>query len=141
MEKGSRKGEDVYLALGQNDAGRYLTVLFIYKKPREALILSARDMAQTKESNMAKSKSRSLPISESIDELVEFFDTHDMGEYWDQLPEATLEIRLKKRRHLVAIDEEIIPELTKIAKSKRVRSEELINAWLREKIQASKAHH
>ena len=64
-----------------------------------------------------------------------------MGEYWDQLPEARFEIRLKKRRHLVAIDEEIIPELTKIAKSKRVRSEELINAWLREKIQASKAHH
>jgi uncharacterized protein len=24
VEKGQRKGEDVYLALGQNDAGRYL---------------------------------------------------------------------------------------------------------------------
>jgi uncharacterized DUF497 family protein len=45
MEKGSRSGEDVYLALGQTDAGRYLAVLFIYKRTREALILSARDMA------------------------------------------------------------------------------------------------
>ena len=45
IEKGERKGEDVYLALGQSDAGRYLAVLFIYKKTREALILSARDMA------------------------------------------------------------------------------------------------
>jgi len=94
-----------------------------------------------KESNMARSKSRPLPISESIDELVEFFDAHDMGEYWDQLPEATFEIRLKKRRHLVAIDPEIIPELNKIDKSKRVRSERLINTWLREKIQASKGTH
>lgn len=46
VEKGERKDEDVYLALGQSEAGRYLIVLFIYKKTREALILSARDMAR-----------------------------------------------------------------------------------------------
>jgi hypothetical protein len=46
VEKGERKDEDVYLALGRTEAGRYLTVLFIYKKTREALILSARDMAR-----------------------------------------------------------------------------------------------
>jgi uncharacterized DUF497 family protein len=34
------------LALGQTEAGRYLTVLFIHKKSKEALILSARDMAE-----------------------------------------------------------------------------------------------
>lgn len=44
--KGERKGEDVYMALGQTEAGRYLSVLFIYKKTKEALILSARDMAR-----------------------------------------------------------------------------------------------
>ena len=46
VEKGRRKGENVYLGLGRTRAGRYLAVLFIYKKTREALILSARDMAQ-----------------------------------------------------------------------------------------------
>jgi uncharacterized DUF497 family protein len=46
IEKGDRRGDDVYMALGQTDTGRYLTVLFIYKLTREALILSARDMAQ-----------------------------------------------------------------------------------------------
>lgn len=44
VEKGERENEDVYVALGQTDAGRYLTVLFIHKK-QEALILSARNMA------------------------------------------------------------------------------------------------
>ena len=48
VEKGDREGEDVYLALGQTDTGRYLAVLFIYKQTREVLVLSARDMA-TKE--------------------------------------------------------------------------------------------
>ena len=47
-ERGRSEGEDVYLALGQTNAGRYLAVLFIYKRTAEALILSARDMA-TKE--------------------------------------------------------------------------------------------
>ena len=46
--KGEREEEDVYLALGQTDSGRYLAVLFIYKQTKEALILSARDM-ETKE--------------------------------------------------------------------------------------------
>jgi uncharacterized DUF497 family protein len=45
VEKGERRGEDVYMALGRTDAGRYLAVLFIHKKTGEALILSARDMA------------------------------------------------------------------------------------------------
>lgn len=44
--KGEREGENVYMALGQTEAGRYLTVLFIFKKTKEALILSARDMAE-----------------------------------------------------------------------------------------------
>ena len=46
VEKGDREGENVYLVLGQTEAGRYLAVLFIYKRTKEALILSARDMAK-----------------------------------------------------------------------------------------------
>jgi uncharacterized DUF497 family protein len=44
VQKGLVPGEDVYSALGQTDAGRYLIVFFIYKQTREALIISARDM-------------------------------------------------------------------------------------------------
>jgi uncharacterized protein len=46
MHRGRFRGEDVYRALGQTRAGRYLTVFFIYKQTKEALILSARDMDQ-----------------------------------------------------------------------------------------------
>ena len=45
VESGLRRGEDLYAASGRSDAGRYLVVLFIYKKTKEALILSARNMA------------------------------------------------------------------------------------------------
>lgn len=45
VQKGKRKGENVYMALGRSFDGRYLSVFFIYKKSKEALILSARNMA------------------------------------------------------------------------------------------------
>lgn len=44
VESGHRKGEDVYSASGQTEAGRYLIVFFIYKSSNTALILSAREM-------------------------------------------------------------------------------------------------
>ena len=47
-QKGKIEGEDLYYAYGQTDSGRYLLVVFIYKKKRDVLIISARDM-QNKE--------------------------------------------------------------------------------------------
>jgi uncharacterized DUF497 family protein len=52
--KGERKGEDVYMALGQTRAGRYLALFFVYKKTKEALILSARDMADKERKQYGK---------------------------------------------------------------------------------------
>ena len=44
VSKGNRPGEDVYSAMGQTDAGRYLIVYFILKPYHRALVVSARDM-------------------------------------------------------------------------------------------------
>jgi uncharacterized DUF497 family protein len=46
LERGDVAGEDLYSAMGQTDDGRYLIVFFIYKRTREALVISARDMSQ-----------------------------------------------------------------------------------------------
>ncbi len=43
-EKGETAGENLYLAYGQTDAGRYLVVFFIRKPQNMALPISARDM-------------------------------------------------------------------------------------------------
>jgi uncharacterized DUF497 family protein len=47
IEKGHRRGENVYSAMGQTEAGRYLIVFFVLKKDNRALILSARDMTDS----------------------------------------------------------------------------------------------
>ncbi|MFN8487795.1 MAG: BrnT family toxin [Caldilineaceae bacterium] len=45
-ERGHVQGEDMYTALGQSNAGRYLIIFFLRKPLRKALIISARDMVQ-----------------------------------------------------------------------------------------------
>ena len=54
VEKGHYPGENVYSALGQTDAGRYLIVFFVYKKNRQALIVSARDMTDAERNRYEK---------------------------------------------------------------------------------------
>jgi len=84
---------------------------------------------------MGRSKSQKHPLPRKLEDLVEFFDTHDMGEYWNQMPEAKFEIKIKKKTHLIAIDEEVADCISAIAKSKKTSSASLVNSWLKEKIQ------
>ncbi|HLC15963.1 MAG TPA: BrnT family toxin [Thermodesulfovibrionia bacterium] len=54
LEKGKIKSENLYSARGQTNAGRYLSVLFIYKQTKEALIVTARDMDSKERKNYGK---------------------------------------------------------------------------------------
>lgn len=83
---------------------------------------------------MAKNKSQKLPKFNSLDKLVEFFETHDMGEYWDEMPETRFEIDIKKRTHFFPLDADLAEKLNEIAKKKKTPSEVLIKSWLKEKI-------
>ena len=56
ISKGNRSGEDVYSAMGQTDAGRYLIVFFIQKPNHRALVISARDMTRTERRNYGRQK-------------------------------------------------------------------------------------
>jgi hypothetical protein len=83
---------------------------------------------------MAENNSQSLPSFASLDEMVEFFDSHDMGDYLEQMPEAQFEVNLQRKTHLVAIDEELAGRLTEIAEQEHTPIEALVNSWLKEKI-------
>ena len=84
---------------------------------------------------MARAKYKIVPRFRSLDELVEFFDTQDMGDHFRDMPEAKFEVNIKRRTHLFAIDAKLASKLTEIAKSKQTSTESLINDWLKEKIQ------
>jgi hypothetical protein len=92
-------------------------------------------MASVEPPHRARNRvSKRLPSFKSLDALVEFFDHADLGEYWDSTSEAHLDVGIKKRTHLVAIDADLAQKLAVIARSKRTSPEGLVDSWLREKI-------
>jgi hypothetical protein len=56
VQKGHVRGEDLYAALGQVESGRYLIVFFIYKRGREGLVITARDMDEKERKYYAQQK-------------------------------------------------------------------------------------
>ncbi|TVQ95421.1 MAG: hypothetical protein EA399_17940 [Desulfovibrionales bacterium] len=79
VEHGYKQGEDVYAALGQTDAGRYLIVFFIRKSDHAALIISARDMDR-KERRLYKKNEHAdqsnLSQADSLNGIATFWDDH-----------------------------------------------------------------
>ena len=83
---------------------------------------------------MKGNKSGAMPRFDSIDELVNFFDGNDMGEFDEQMEPAEFEVHIKRRKWLVSLDEGVAKKLRQIARERQMSSEALTNAWLMEKI-------
>jgi hypothetical protein len=83
---------------------------------------------------MGVNKTKSLPHFDSLDDLVDFFENNDLGDYWDDMPEVDFEIDIQTTTHLFALEDELLEDLTKIARSKHIASNKLINLWLKEKL-------
>lgn len=83
---------------------------------------------------MSESDNGGLPKFESLDELVEFFDTHDLGDYWEKLPEVNFEVDIQQEIYLFSLDAELAGDVIDVARSKQLSPQELINLWIREKL-------
>lgn len=89
----------------------------------------------------AKSKVRD-PIPEnfeSIEAAVDFWDTHELSDYWDQTSEAHFEVDLERRVILVPLEENVAHQLAHVAKRQGLSTETLVNVWLSERLQQLKA--
>lgn len=83
---------------------------------------------------MEENNQKKLPKFDSLDELANFFDENDFGDYLEAMPEVEFEVDLKRRKYYVAIDEEISEKLSEISRHEHLPSEKIVNGWLREKI-------
>lgn len=75
--------------------------------------------------------------TDSIQELAEFWDTHDLTDFEEELEEVTEPVFERKtvvELHLQSNEVEVVQ---KIAKSKGVESTTLIREWVLEKIRAA----
>jgi hypothetical protein len=78
-------------------------------------------------------KENKMSEFESVEDLVEYFDTHDMGQHFDEMPEVHFDVDIQRRSFLVAVDKELMKKLVEVAKARHTSTEQLVNSWLEEK--------
>jgi hypothetical protein len=81
-----------------------------------------------------KDKLSSISKSSTIEEMAEFWDTHDVTDFEDDTYEVEMEFDIQFRSHYVAIDPDLLQGLRKAAASRGLSAESLINLWLQEKL-------
>lgn len=92
-------------------------------------------MANKKSKPAVKGQPRE-PLPEHFPSLAaagEFWDAHDSADYEDRWREVECEIAIGHRAHLVSLDSTLYRKVSRIARSRGVSTETLINLWLQEK--------
>ncbi|MCL5274419.1 MAG: BrnA antitoxin family protein [Chloroflexi bacterium] len=77
------------------------------------------------------------PIPEhfrNIAEAAEFWETHDLADYWDLTKEIEVDARIEHRTFLVALEPHLADKLAAVARKQGVSTETLVNVWLAEKV-------
>jgi hypothetical protein len=88
---------------------------------------------------MQKSKKKIEPIPDEFKNIMEasdFWDKHDISDYWDDTKEVKFRASIKKEPKYIALEESIAKKALAVAKEKRVSIETLVNLWLKEKLSA-----
>ena len=82
---------------------------------------------------MLRNKKEPIPKHfRTLEAAGDFWDTHDLGQYWDQTEEAAISFQLKRKRHLFAIEPGLARKLQAAAAARGVSPETIANLWLRE---------
>lgn len=79
-----------------------------------------------------------LPEMDSIEELAHFWDTHDLTDFEAELEEVTEVVFEKKSlsKLVVPLRPQELQALKRLAQTQGVPSEELVRAWVLEKLPA-----
>lgn len=78
---------------------------------------------------------KTIPEMSGYEEIANFWDTHSLADYWEQTEPADFEIDPSaRRRYLVALDPELLQRVRKVAHSRGLSTESLINLLLEQRI-------
>jgi hypothetical protein len=86
---------------------------------------------------MAKNRVEQDPLPAhfgTLRETAEFWDAHDLADYWDLTEEVEIEVELQRTRYLFALTPDLAEGISQQASRRGVSAETLINLWLSEKL-------
>ena len=82
---------------------------------------------------MAENKT---PISNasSYEQVGEFWDTHDLSDYWDATHEVQFQVKLGPSVIYFPVDRDLAEKLRTAARDRGVSPDTLLNVWLKEHV-------
>jgi hypothetical protein len=83
--------------------------------------------------NMNESKS-TISQASSYKEIGDFWDTHDLADYWDQTEPVDFEVGIQSEVTYYALDKKLSQMLSEVAEERGVSAETLLNLWVQEKL-------
>ena len=87
---------------------------------------------------MDKSKS-SISQAQSYREIGEFWDTHDLADYWEQTEPVEFEVDIQSEVRYYALESALAASVAKVAWERGVSVETLLNLWVQERLQKQTA--
>ncbi|MDI6794954.1 MAG: CopG family antitoxin [bacterium] len=81
----------------------------------------------------------SISKAQSYKEIGEFWDTHDLDEYWEQTKPVEFELDIQSETTYYPLDITLSAGIRSIARQRGVSPEILLNLWVQEKLQEQKA--
>ncbi len=75
----------------------------------------------------------SISKANTVEETADFWDTHSLGDHWDQTHEVDF-IITAKRRHRITLDPEVYEQVEAEARVRGVMPETLVNLLLSDRL-------
>jgi hypothetical protein len=82
---------------------------------------------------MARNRS-SLSKAGSYQEIAEFWETHDLAEYWDQTKPVEFEVDILSETTYYSVENALSKKIRTAARRRGVSPETLLNLWVKEKL-------
>ena len=77
----------------------------------------------------------SISKAKTLEEIVDFWDTHSLADHWDETQEVSFEVRMQQRCR-ITLTPDIYEKIEKQARVQGVLPETLVNLWLAERLQS-----
>jgi predicted DNA binding CopG/RHH family protein len=81
---------------------------------------------------------KNLPKTDSIQKLAEFWDTHDLTDFEDQLQQVAKPVFVRKPTIKIALDATELKVVDQLAQAKGVTRETLVRTWVQQHLTRGK---
>ncbi len=76
----------------------------------------------------------SISEARSYAEIGEFWDKHDLADFWDQTTPVEFEVDIQSEVIYYAIDNMLSERIEELARQRGISPETLLNLWVQEKL-------